>query len=86
MDSMAKAMGLRKRLKVPVPVLSPGLSSHWVGLVTPVDADVARPLVQGLSQETVVKDPADMDVFDLELTPMDEAMQRAIDEGGDDLD
>ncbi len=86
MDSMAKAMGLRKRLKVPVPVLSPGLSSHWVGLVTPVDADVARPLVQGLSQETVVKDPADMNAFDLEFTPMDDAMQRAIDEGGASLD
>ena len=63
MDSMAKAMGMRKRLKVPVPVLSPGLSSQWIGLVTPVDAGVARPLVQGLSVETVVKDPSGMNAL-----------------------
>jgi uncharacterized protein YbjT (DUF2867 family) len=86
MDSMAKAMGLRKRLKVPVPVLTPNLSSYWVGLVTPVDADVARPLVRGLSQETIIKDPADMDLFDLQLTPMDDAMEQAIAEGGRSLD
>jgi uncharacterized protein YbjT (DUF2867 family) len=86
MDSMARAMGKRRRLKIPVPVLSPGLSSHWVGLVTPVDAGVARPLVHGLSVETIVKDPEDMKLFDLELTPMDEAMRLAIEEGASDLE
>ena len=86
MDSMAVAMGKRKRIKVPVPVLTPRLSSHWVGLVTPVDAAVARPLVQGLSVETVVKDPSGMNLFDLDLTPMDRAMEQAIAEGGDSLD
>ena len=86
MDSMAMAMGKRKRFKLPVPVLTPRLSSHWVGLVTPVDAAVARPLVQGLSVETVVKDPSGMKFFDLDLTPMDEAMEQAIAEGGDSLD
>ena len=82
MDAMAKAMGKRRRLKIPVPVLSPSLSSHWVGLVTPVDADVARPLVQGLSVETVVQDPSDMESLDVDFTPMDEAMELAIEEGG----
>ena len=69
-----------------MPVLTPRLSSHWVGLVTPVDAAVARPLVQGLSVETVVKDPSGMNFFDLDLTPMDRAMEQAIAEGGDSLD
>ena len=81
MDSMAKAMGKRPRLKVPVPVLSPNLSSHWIGLVTPVDAGVARPLVQGLSVETIVKDRSGMKLFDLDLSTMDEAMSDAITEG-----
>lgn len=46
--------GLRPRLIVPVPVLSPGLSSLWVGLVTPVPPTVARPLVESLRHDAVV--------------------------------
>jgi hypothetical protein len=38
-------------------VLTPGLSSYWVGLVTPVDAALARPLVEGLSAEMIVEHP-----------------------------
>ncbi|MFE0191548.1 SDR family oxidoreductase [Streptomyces sp. NPDC058989] len=45
--------GLRRRLIVPVPVLTPGLSSHWVGLVTPVPASLARPLTESLRHEVV---------------------------------
>ncbi|WP_049576868.1 SDR family oxidoreductase [Streptomyces sp. SBT349] len=44
---------LRRRLVVPVPVLTPGLSSLWVGLVTPVPGDLARPLVESLRHEVV---------------------------------
>ncbi|MDP9188515.1 MAG: NAD(P)H-binding protein [Actinomycetota bacterium] len=86
MDSMARAMGRRPPIKLPVPVLSPSLSSLWIGLVTPVDAGVARPLVQGLSVETIVQDPSGMELFDLELTTVDEAMGRAIAEGDGSLD
>ncbi|WP_040698691.1 SDR family oxidoreductase [Nocardiopsis kunsanensis] len=46
--------GLRPRLILPVPVLSPGLSSLWVGLVTPVPPAVARPLVESLRHDAVV--------------------------------
>ncbi len=81
MDALAKAMGVRRRLKVPVPLLSPNLSSHWIGFVTPVDTDVAKPLVQGLSVETYVKDPSGMALFDFDLTPMDDAMRKAVAEG-----
>jgi uncharacterized protein YbjT (DUF2867 family) len=46
----------RRRLIVKVPVLSPSLSSHWIGLITDQSAAVARPLADGLSVEVVVRD------------------------------
>jgi uncharacterized protein YbjT (DUF2867 family) len=50
------ALTRRRRLIFKVPVLSPGLSSHWIGLVTDQSAAVARPLADGLSVEVVVVD------------------------------
>lgn len=58
MDLYASVAGLRKRWIVPVPVLSPRLSSLWVGLVTPIPADLARPLIDSLVNEVVVHDHA----------------------------
>ena len=56
MQAYAKAAGLRKRIIVPVPVLTPNLSSGWVGLVTPVPLTLARRLVESLRNEVVCKD------------------------------
>jgi uncharacterized protein YbjT (DUF2867 family) len=53
MDRYASVAGLRRRLIIRVPLLSPGLSSLWVGLVTPVPAGLARPLVESLRNEVV---------------------------------
>ncbi|SEG76504.1 Uncharacterized conserved protein YbjT, contains NAD(P)-binding and DUF2867 domains [Actinacidiphila yanglinensis] len=53
MQRYAAVAGLPKRVIVPVPVLTPRLSSHWVGLVTPVPASVARPLAESLRHEVV---------------------------------
>lgn len=78
LDLAAEAMGVRKRLRVGVPLLSPGLSSRWIGLVTPVDTGVARPLVEGLTTETVVDDPSGMKLFDVEPTPLPAAMDEAV--------
>ena len=78
LDGMAEALGKYRRPKVPVPFLTPWLSSLWIGLVTPVDAGVARPLVEGLSTETVVTDPSGMELFDVEPTPFDRALRDAI--------
>jgi uncharacterized protein YbjT (DUF2867 family) len=78
MDEMAKAMGRRPPLRIRVPLLTPRLSSLWIGLVTPVDAGVARPLVEGLSTETVVADRSGMELFEVEPTGMGEAMRRAV--------
>ncbi|MFF5287199.1 SDR family oxidoreductase [Streptomyces sp. 62] len=49
----AQVAGLRTRLIVPVPVLTPRLSSQWIGLVTPVPASLARPLTESLRHEVV---------------------------------
>ncbi|MEV8635457.1 SDR family oxidoreductase [Streptosporangium sp. NPDC051023] len=53
MHVYASVAGLPRRLIIQVPPLSPGLSSHWVGLVTPVPASIARPLVESLRNEAV---------------------------------
>ncbi|MFB6620355.1 SDR family oxidoreductase [Streptomyces sp. NPDC056367] len=49
----AAVAGLPRRLILPVPMLTPGLSSHWIGLVTPVPAALARPLAESLRYEVV---------------------------------
>jgi uncharacterized protein YbjT (DUF2867 family) len=59
-DELARALGRRGPLRITVPILTPRLSSLWIGLVTPVDAGVARPLIEGLATETVVTDPSGM--------------------------
>ena len=56
MRGYAAVAGLPRRLIVPVPVLTPRLSSHWVGLVTPVPAAIARPLVESLRHEVVCRE------------------------------
>ena len=54
MQKFAKISGLRKRIIVKVPVLTPSLSSLWIGFVTPVPTSLARPLVESLISEVVV--------------------------------
>lgn len=78
LDAMAAALGRRSRPKLPVPFLSPRLSSLWIGLVTPVDAGVARPLVESLSTETVVDDPSGAALFDIDPQPLRETLDSAI--------
>lgn len=78
LDRMAAVLELRRRPRVPVPVLTPWLSSLWIGLVTPVDAGVARPLVEGLAVPTVVTDPSGAELFDVQPIGFDEALRRAV--------
>ncbi len=80
MDTMAAALDRRAPLRVPVPLLTPQLSSLWIGLVTPVDVGVARPLIEGLATETVVTDDSGMKLFEVTPTPVAAAMQAALDE------
>lgn len=55
---VAEVTGLRHRAIIPVPFLVPGLSSRWIGLVTPLPSHVARPLVDSLREEAVLTDHA----------------------------
>ncbi|MFP8487941.1 SDR family oxidoreductase [Gracilimonas sp. Q87] len=54
MKMYAEIKGL-KRLLIPVPFLSPGLSSHWVHWMTPIPASLARPLIEGLKNDVLVQ-------------------------------
>lgn len=81
-DELARALDRRPPLRVTVPLLTPALSSLWIGLVTPVDAGVARPLIEGLATETVVGDPSGMELFaEVRRTPLQQALRAALSEG-----
>lgn len=80
LDAMADALGIRRRPRIRVPLLTPWLSSHWIGLVTPVDAGVARPLVEGLSTDTTVTDPSGMEIFEIAPISFAQALREAIEE------
>jgi len=73
----ARQRGL-KRLMIPVPVLSPRLSSLWLGLVTPVFARIGRELVDGLRNETVVRDNSALQVFAIRPRGFRESIERAL--------
>lgn len=81
MEKYAEAAGLRKRIIIPVPVLTPRLSSGWVGLVTPVPYTLARRLVASLKNEVVVGDDAIRRLIPDPpggLTPFTKAVQLAL--------
>lgn len=78
MQLYADVAGLRRRIIIPVPVLTPRLSSLWVGLVTPLPSGVARPLVDSLRNEVVVKH-AGAARFGVEVIGLREAIEHALD-------
>lgn len=74
----ARVRGL-KRLLVPVPVLTPRLSSYWVHWVTPIPAEIARPLIEGLRNEVVVRDDTARSLFPgIDLFDYETAVRRAL--------
>ena len=78
MKTYAHLRGLKRRL-IPVPVLTPGLSSHWVHWMTPVPASHTRPLVEGLRNEIVVRNPTATDIFpSIQPVSYHEAVKRAL--------
>jgi len=66
LQAYARAAGLPRRRILTVPVLTPRLASHWIGLVTPVPKGIARPLVESLIHESVA---AETDLLDLVPAP-----------------
>lgn len=77
MERFARILG--KRLYIlPVPVLTPRLSSYWVALITPVPPSVSMPLIEGLKNEVVCRENAIRRILPIPLTPYDEAVARAL--------
>jgi uncharacterized protein YbjT (DUF2867 family) len=76
-ERIARLLG-RKPLIIEVAVLTPYLSSLWLNLVTPVNASVARPLVEGLRNPTIAREERIRALLPFELTPFDEAARRAL--------
>ena len=74
----AQEAGLKRRRLIPVPVLTPRLSSHWVGIVTPVPAALARPLVDSLVNEVIVRDSATIDILGAPKRTLREAIRLAL--------
>ena len=79
MDTYAEVASLRKRFVIPVPVLTPRLSSLWIHLVTPVPSYIAMPLTEGLTNEVVCQDDSIRRIIPQELLTCREAMRRALD-------
>lgn len=79
MQVMAEELGLRRRLIIPVPVLTPRLSSLWIHIVTPVQASIARPLAEGLRNEVVCRDDEAQQLMPQELMGVRQAMRTALD-------
>jgi uncharacterized protein YbjT (DUF2867 family) len=77
MREYARQRGLR-RLMISVPVLTPHLSSLWLGLVTPVHARIGRALVDSLRNDTVVKDRSALEAFAIRPRTVREAVARAL--------
>jgi uncharacterized protein YbjT (DUF2867 family) len=74
----AAIRGLKRRI-ITVPVFSPGLSSRWIHFVTPIPSAIARPLVEGLFNEVIVRDDTARTLFPA-IVPIgyDEAVRRAL--------
>ena len=78
METYAEVAGLPHRWLIRVPLLTPRLSSHWVGLVTPVPVPLARELVESLVNEVVVQGRSATTAFSVQPMGLREAISRAL--------
>ena len=78
MEVYAEEAGLPRRWVIPVPVLTPRLSSYWIHLVTPVPASIARPLAEGLSHPVICRDNRITKLLPQELYDARKAFQLAL--------
>jgi len=78
MEEMATVLGLQRRVVIPVPVLTPRLSSLWIHLVTPLNKEIARPLAEGLRNRVVCRDNEIQHIMPHACLPVHEAMEAAV--------
>jgi uncharacterized protein YbjT (DUF2867 family) len=79
MQRYASVAELRHRVIIPVPVLTPWLSSHWVNVVTPVPKAIAQPLVESLRNNVVAREQDISRYVPVDPIPFDEAVRLALD-------
>jgi uncharacterized protein YbjT (DUF2867 family) len=78
MDIYAEEAHLRRRLVIPVPVLTPRLSSYWIHLVTPVPAAIAQPLAEGLANPVVCLENRIREIIPQELLDCRQTIRLAL--------
>lgn len=78
MQIMADELGLRRRLVIPVPVLTPRLSSYWIQLITPLRNDIARPLAEGLKNPVICRENRITALIPQELLSVRESIRAAL--------
>jgi uncharacterized protein YndB with AHSA1/START domain len=78
-DIYAQEAGLRRRLIIPVPVLTPRLSSYWIHLVTPVPAAIAKPLAEGLRNPVICQENRIREIIPQKLLTCRETIRLALD-------
>jgi len=83
MQQAAQVMLGRKVPIVPVPLLTPGLSSRWISLVTDVDVTTAKNLIDSMATEVLVRDESIKELLPGEPVPYQEAVRRALRESGE---
>jgi uncharacterized protein YbjT (DUF2867 family) len=77
MQEYARQCGLR-RWMIPVPILTPRLSSLWLGLVTPIYARVGRKLIESMRNPTLVRDTSALTAFNIQPMGLKDAVKRAL--------
>lgn len=77
MRAYAHLRGVRL-IMIPVPVLTPFISSLWLGLITPLYARIGRTLIESIVHSTVVRDRRALDAFAIRPIGVDEALRRAL--------
>jgi hypothetical protein len=78
MRIMAEELGVRARWIVPVPVLTPRLSSYWIHLVTPLSHDIAKPLAEGLKNPVICRENEIKELIPQELLTVRESIRAAL--------
>lgn len=78
MRIMAEELGLKRRWIVPVPVLTPRLSSYWIHLVTPLTHDIAKPLAEGLKNPVVCREDRITKLVPQELLTVRQSIRAAL--------
>lgn len=80
MQLYSRLANLPRRLIIPIPILSPKLSSYWLNLVTPIPSSLTKPLVESLKSETICKDDQITKIITQNLLSAKEAIRMAISE------